>query len=330
MKIYASHFLNSFKNKEYACFFLYGKEPAQIEYHATQLIEYYIKLGFERQFYLVDNSSHFDWSQILQALSTFSLFSKSNLIELFIPHLKFNKEVYATLAKCVELAHLEARLIFRTHEIDSSLTKQAWWKALDDKGLIINHPQLNERNSFSWLKTYAVEHEISISDQALNYLQTQCLGNLIRARQHLDCMRLLPNHKNIDVDTLSSIIHNDSHYSVYEVCDQALSGHHLSISSISLLLENSALFPLIIWNLNKILSELYTLMTSPIEFEKLQIWANRKTLYYKANERLTINKVKNFIHLLFDAEKNFKQGEQRLAKENLNTVLIRLSQSSLF
>ena len=327
MRIYASQFSrNALGQTHYPAYLLFGKEPAHIQLNAEALIQHLTQQGFVREFVMVDNASQFDWAGLNAAIASPSLFEPQRLFDIFVPQFKTNKAMTQQFSKLAETDAPGTCWMLRTFEMTSSMQKTAWWREIERRGLVVQHPQLNATMFLNWLTEYAKRLALNLTRDALTFLRDHYQGNLIRAKQALDLLPLVFEKTQITAEMLSTQFKNERLFSVFELCDDALQGRvEPVVQGFNALNESPASLPLLVWSLSKTLNELQTLATNPHEFEQLGIWANRKAFYHQAKMRLPLPHLKQLIQLLFKADHALKTGENAQASQIILYVLLHLS-----
>ncbi|EBN0461045.1 DNA polymerase III subunit delta, partial [Salmonella enterica subsp. enterica serovar Dublin] len=118
---------------------LHGDEPLQLQEAADAIRAAARAAGHsERSVYTVQGA-HFDWSSVLAAGGSFSLFADKKLVEIRIPSGKPGKDGSAAIQQLAENAAQDdsTLTIITLPRLDAATKKGAWFGALDANGVTI-------------------------------------------------------------------------------------------------------------------------------------------------------------------------------------------------
>ncbi|OYY55113.1 MAG: DNA polymerase III subunit delta [Polynucleobacter sp. 24-46-87] len=283
-----------------------GDEPLLMIEAIDQLRAIAKKLGYtEREVLLQERG--FDWSQLLHAGQTMSLFGDKRWVELRIPTGKPGRDGAEALKQFS--AQIEAQSVgpdgpdtivcIILPRLDGKTKTSAWFTALDEAGMAIQLDSLDRGQLPQWiagrLKKQGQEVESGpTGHRALSFIAEQVEGNLIAAHQEIQKLGLLYPAGVLTEDQIRSAILKVARYNVFELTEAMLAG---DLSRLNRMLdglkgEGEALV-LILWSVTEELRILSKLKAASDAGESVQqlmranrIWGNKERLYPMALKRV--------------------------------------------
>lgn len=276
-----------------------GDEPLLMMEAMDQLRAAAKKMGFTEREVLVQERG-FDWSQLLGAGQTMSLFGDKRLIELRIPTGKpgrdgaealkqFSAQIEAQMARSDGPDAIVCIILPR---LDAKTKTSAWFTALDGAGMAIQLDSLDRSQLPQWiagrLKKQNQEVEAGPAGQrALGFIAEQVEGNLIAAHQEIQKLGLLHPAGVLTEEQIRSAILKVARYNVFELTEAMLAGDLPRLNRMldGLKGEGEALV-LILWSVTEELRILSKLKAASDAGESVQqlmranrIWGNKERLY---------------------------------------------------
>lgn len=203
-----------------ALWVIVGSEPLLALEAGDLLRESARKLGYtERTVFEYSASS--DWSGLLEAMSSISLFDDKKIVELrFLsagPGIKGAK----ILQEFTRLAPESDSVLSIVHltQIDYKTKQAAWFKHLTEKAQVINCDPIDRQHFPHWLKIRLEQQGQRIQPDALELLSEQTEGNLLAAQQELMKLSLLYPEQELSLRQVSDCVMNVSRYSVDDLLE---------------------------------------------------------------------------------------------------------------
>ena len=276
-----------------------GDEPLLMMEAMDQLRFTAKQLGYtEREVLLQERG--FDWSALMNAGQTMSLFGDKRWVELRIPTGKPGRDGAEALKQFA--AQLESQALgpdgpdtvvcIVLPKLDGKTKTSAWFSALDDAGMAIQIDSLDRSHLPHWiagrLKKQGQEVESGPEGQrSLEFIADQVEGNLIAAHQEIQKLGLLYPAGQLTEEQIRSAILKVARYNVFEVTEAMLAGDlgRLNRMLDGLKGEGEPLV-LILWSVTEELRILSKLKAASDAGESLQqlmranrIWGNKERLY---------------------------------------------------
>ena len=166
-------------------------------------------------------SSVSDWSGLIDAATSVSLFDDKKIIELrFLssgPGVKGAK-VLAQFAELVPQIDSTVTVIHLT-QTDYSTQKTTWFKNLAACGHVISCQPVSRAQYPAWIKERLRKQGQSMQEQALNFFAEQTEGNLMAAKQELMKLDLLYPGKELTLREVEDCVMNVSRYSIEDLLE---------------------------------------------------------------------------------------------------------------
>ena len=276
-----------------------GDEPLLMMEAMDQLRFTAKQLGYtEREVLLQERG--FDWSALMNAGQTMSLFGDKRWVELRIPTGKPGRDGAEALKQFA--AQIESQAVgpdgpdtvvcIVLPRLDGKTKTSAWFSALDDAGMAVQIDSLDRSHLPHWiagrLKKQDQEVESGPEGQrSLEFIADQVEGNLIAAHQEIQKLGLLYPAGQLTEEQIRSAILKVARYNVFEVTEAMLAGDlgRLNRMLDGLKGEGEPLV-LILWSVTEELRILSKLKAASDAGESLQqlmranrIWGNKERLY---------------------------------------------------
>ena len=175
---------------------IHGDEPLLAQEAGDAIRAAARAAGFvERKVYTV-SGAHFDWSAVLGAAQTMSLFASSQLIEIRIPSGKPGKEGSEALQRyCARLSD-DVLTLVQCPRLDYQQLKAAWFTSLDQAGLTVRVETLERKNLPAWLAQRLARQGQRVKageegQRTLAFFADRVEGNLLAAHQEMQKLALL-------------------------------------------------------------------------------------------------------------------------------------------
>ncbi|HHJ36283.1 MAG TPA: DNA polymerase III subunit delta [Gammaproteobacteria bacterium] len=267
----------------YPVYMVSGDEPLQ-QMESLDLIRSSLReQGFsERE--VLDVDAQFDWQRLLDEAASMSLFATRRIVELRLPSARPGKQGSKVLKEYLSRPPEDTVLIVNAGKIDGSAKKSAWYKAIDQSGLVVQcWPVQVEKLPF-WLKQRFMQHDMDVDDEVLSYISQHVEGNLLAADQEIEKLYLLLGPGKVGYEDVAQAISAQSRYSVFELVDMLLSGKTERVIRILAGLKAEGIVPVIInWALAKDIRLLATVAAdvSSAEFKlkRSGVWQSRIALF---------------------------------------------------
>lgn len=227
-------------------YFISGDETLLVEEAADAILAAARAAGYSERTVLYVESG-FSWHEILQEGAAMSLFAEKKIIDLRNPTGKFDKGPSEVLREyCANLPE-DNLLLIRAPRIDGRQKSAAWFKALDQAGVIIQIWPIGAHELPRWLGARLQRAGQKLEPEALTYLAERVEGNLLAAVQEVEKLRLAELPQPVTVEALAGVLEDAAHYDVFELLDAVYNGEGTRVSRMvrGLRAEGVALFAIL-------------------------------------------------------------------------------------
>ena len=194
---------------------LYGDEPLLVQEAADAVRQAARTQGYtERSMHTVAGA-HFDWSAVLAAGGSMSLFAERQILEIRIPSGKPGKDGTLTLLLLPRL--------------DAATKKSAWFGALENSGVMIQIDPIERQALPQWIAQRLQRQSQSVEpgqagQQCLQFFADRVEGNLLAAHQEIEKLGLLYPPGPLSQAQVESAVLNVARYDVFKLSEAVLSG----------------------------------------------------------------------------------------------------------
>jgi len=313
----ASHF--------YPLYVFSGDEPLLMMEAMDQLRSKARQLGYtEREVMLQERG--FDWSALLNAGQTMSLFGDRRWIELRIPTGKPGrdgadalKQFAAQVASQTNPDGPETIVCIVLPRLDMKTKSSTWFGSLDEAGMAIQIDSLDRSHLPHWIAGRLQKQGQTVQSglegqRALEFIAEQVEGNLIAAHQEIQKLGLLYPADELSEEQIRSAILKVARYNVFELSEAMLAGDLPRINRMldGLKGEGEPLV-LILWSVTEELRLLSKLKAASDAGESVQqllranrVWGNKERLYPAALKRVQATRLRQAIQVAAGLDRQSK------------------------
>ncbi|MBT8581098.1 DNA polymerase III subunit delta [Polynucleobacter paneuropaeus] len=283
------------------------------------------QLGYtEREVMLQERG--FDWSALLNAGQTMSLFGDRRWIELRIPTGKPGRDGADALKQfSVQIASQsnadgpETIFCIVLPRLDMKTKSSAWFSSLDEAGMAVQIDSLDRSHLPSWIAGRLQKQGQSIQSgpagqRALEFIAEQVEGNLIAAHQEIQKLGLLYPAGELSEEQVRSAILKVARYNVFELSEAMLAGDLPRVNRMldGLKGEGEPLV-LILWSITEELRLLSKLKMASDAGESVQqllrasrVWGNKERLYPAALKRVQSSRLRQAVQIAAGLDRQSK------------------------
>jgi DNA polymerase-3 subunit delta len=255
--------------------------------------------GFtERNVFTVERS--FDWSSLLGATQSMSLFGDRQLIELRIPSGKPGKEGADALKALAAAANPDVLVLVTLPRLDAATQKSAWFTALAESGVSLRIDPVERAQLPNWVAQRLAQQgqRVAPGDEgrrALQFIAERVEGNLLAAHQEIQKLGLLYPQGALTFEQVHDAVLNVARYDVFKLNEAMLAG---DIGRLSRMLDGlkgeGEAAVLVLWALTEELRTLLKIKRGAAAGKPLamllrenRVWGPRERLVGPALSRVT-------------------------------------------
>ena len=210
---------------------LHGDEALLVQEAADAIRAAARSQGFTERSVHVVSGAHFDWSEVLAAGGSMSLFADKQLLEIRIPTGKPGKEGSPMIQQLAQTAegNDSTLTLFILPRLDSATKKGAWFGALDQYGVTVQIDSLDRAQLPQWIaQRLKLQGQSVVAGQegqnCLQFFADRVEGNLLAAHQEIQKLGLLFPQGELTQVQVESAVLNVARYDVFKLSESVLSG----------------------------------------------------------------------------------------------------------
>jgi DNA polymerase III subunit delta len=171
----------------------------------------------------------FDWSALLGASQSMSLFGDRQLVELRIPTGKPGKEGAEALKTLADAANPDVLTLITLPRLDAATQKAGWFTALADAGIALKIDPVERAQLPNWIgqRLALQQQRVAPGDEgrrALQFMAERIEGNLLAAHQEIQKLGLLYPAGTLTFEQIHDAVLNVARYDVFKLNEAMLAG----------------------------------------------------------------------------------------------------------
>jgi DNA polymerase-3 subunit delta len=306
---------------------LYGDEPLQQQECADALRRAARAAGYTDRSVFTVAGAHFDWSEVLAAGGSLSLFADRQIVEIRIPSGKPGKDGSQALQQLAEAARGNdsvLTLVFLPR-LDSATQKGAWFGALDAHGITVRTDPIERQALPQWiaqrLLTQGQRVEAGeVGQRTLQFFADRVEGNLLAAHQEIQKLGLLFPEGELRFEQVEGAVLNVARYDPFKLAEAVLGGQMGRAQRMLDGLQAEGEAPVLVhWALADDVRTLHRIKQAmaegkplPMALRENRVWGAKEKLMERALPRLTSAQAATFVvdaHRVDGIVKGLKQPD---------------------
>ena len=281
---------------------LQGDEPL-LQQEAADAIRAAARLqGYTERSVFTVSGAHFDWSEVLAAGGSLSLFADKQILEVRIPSGKPGKEGSQALQQLAASAEGQdsTLTLITLPRLDAPTRKGAWFGALENFGVSLQIDPVERGALPAWIAQRLQLQGQSVlpgeeGQRTLQFFADRVEGNLLAAFQEIQKLGLLYPPGHISQAQVEASVVNVARYDVFKLSESVLSGQVARVQRMldGLQAEGEAAV-LVHYTLAEDIRALKRVKDAmaagkplPMALREQRIWGTRERLFERVLPRLT-------------------------------------------
>ena len=210
---------------------LHGDEPLLQQEAADAIRAAARAQGYTERTVHTVQGAHFDWSEVLAAGGSLSLFADKQIVELHIPSGKPGKEGSGALQQLVAQAqdNDSTLTLVLLPRLDFATRKSAWFAALENGGVSIALETIERAALPQWIaqRLQLQGQRVAAGEEGqrtLQFFTDRVEGNLLAAHQEIQKLALLYPAGELSQAQVESAVLNVARYDVFKLSEAVLGG----------------------------------------------------------------------------------------------------------
>ena len=323
---FAAQLAQAQKNGPEPLYIITGDEPLLVIELQDQLRAMVMAHGHtERE--IVMHEKGFDWSALMNAGQTMSLFGDKRYVELKIPTGKPGRDGADAIKQfCNQILEqkknqdpVDTVTCILLPKLDGATQKSAWFTALDQTGVAVRVDSIDRSLLPQWIAARLKKNQQQVEageagQRALQFMVNQVEGNLIAAHQEIQKLALLYPAGTLTEDNIRESVLNVARYDVFQLTEALLAGDLARYNRmIDGLKGEGEPIVLIAWTvteevrlLNRLRHEMNQGQNLGMLMKINRIWGNREKLIPQALQRLNQDRLEKATQVTAALDKQSK------------------------
>ena len=215
---------------------LHGDEPLLVQEAADAIRAAARVQGFTERTSHTVAGAHFDWSEVLAAGGSLSLFADKQIVEVRIPSGKPGKDGSIALQQLATSAQgNDATLtLVILPRLDKATRTGAWFMALDSFGVTLQFDPVERQMLPQWIAQRLQQQgqRVAAGDvgqRTLQFFADRVEGNLLAAHQEIQKLALLYPPGELVQEQVEAAVLNVARYDVFKLSEAVLGGQPLRV-----------------------------------------------------------------------------------------------------
>ena len=281
---------------------LHGDEPLQLQEAADAIRATARAAGHTERSVHTVQGAHFDWSHVLAAGGSLSLFADKQLVEIRIPSGKPGKDGSAALQQLAEQAagNDSTLTLITLPRLDAQTKKGAWFAALDANGATVAVEPIERHALPVWIAQRLAQQQQRVASgeegqRTLQFFADRVEGNLLAAHQEIQKLGLLYPPGELVLAQVEQAVLNVARYDVFKLSEAVLSGNLARVlRMMDGLQAEGAAEVLVHWSLAEDIRNLKRAKDAmaagqplPMVLRQLRVWGPKEKLFERTLPRLS-------------------------------------------
>lgn len=323
MKIQPARIEETLKKNHHRLIWLSGDEPLQMQEAADLVRRHARQQGIEER-EVHDITGQFQWKKLLESTASLSLFGGNKLLEVRLGSSKPGKEGGEVIQQlCRQSERSSDLLLFTSNKLDTSQSRSAWYKTVEEKGLVVQIWPVETSRLPSWISERSRAQGLALDPEATSLLAEKVEGNLLAAAQEIEKLKLFVQPGEVlDAQRLLSLIEDASRFSLFDLADACLAGQaERAIRILRGLQAEGTEAPLLLWAISREIRQTATLLhrlNEGLPFDslcqQLRIWDKRRPFYKQASQRISLQQAHQLLQLAQRCDQAIKGSGEPVAE----------------
>ena len=290
---------------------LHGDEPLLIQECADTLRATARSLGYTERTSHTVSGAHFDWSEVLAAGGSLSLFADKQILEVRIPSGKPGKDGSVAIQQLAEQARGSdtTLTLIMLPRLDRATRTGGWFAALDGLGVTIQVEPVERHALPQWIaqRLSAQNQRVAAGEagqRTLQFFADRVEGNLLAAHQEIQKLALLYPQGELAFAQVESAVLNVARYDVFKLSEAVLAGQALRVQRMldGLQAEGEAEV-LVHYALSEDIRALKRVKDAmnqgrplPMALREQRVWGTKERLFERVLPRLSDSTLANLLH----------------------------------
>ena len=247
--------------------------------------------------------AHFDWSAVLAAGGSLSLFADRQLVEIRIPSGKPGKEGSAALQQIAanSAGQDDTLTLVLLPRLDAATQKSAWFGALDANGVTVRIDPVERAQLPGWIAQRLQQQGQRVAageegQRTLAFIADRVEGNLLAAHQEIQKLGLLYPQGELSFEQVEGAVLNVARYDPFKLAEAVLDGQPARVQRMLDGLQAEGEAPVLVhWALADDIRALHRVKRAvaegrplPMVLREQRVWGAKEKRFERVLPRLSL------------------------------------------
>ncbi len=290
---------------------LHGDEPLLVQEAADAIRAAARANGYSERTSHMVAGAHFDWSEVLAAGGSLSLFSDKQIVEIRIPSGKPGKDGSAAIQQLCEQSRGNDDLLtlVMLPRLDKATRSGAWFGALERCGMTVALEPVERAALAPWLAQRLAQQDQRVKpgvegQRSLQFFADRVEGNLLAAHQEIQKLALLFPPGELAFEDIERAVLNVARYDVFKLSEAVLAGQRLRVQRMLDGLQAEGEAPVLVhYSLAEDIRALKRVRDAmdagrplPVALREQRVWGVRERLFERVLPRLDGPRLAALLH----------------------------------
>ncbi|MFM9424087.1 DNA polymerase-3 subunit delta [Variovorax sp. GrIS 2.14] len=232
MQLSAAQLAGHLKQALRPLYTVHGDEPLLAQEAADAIRATAREQGYTERSSYTASGAHFDWSAVLAAGGSLSLFADKQIVEIRVPSGKPGKDGSAALQQIAEAArgNDSTLTLVLLPKLDKATRTGAWFSALENHGVSLQVDPVERGALPQWIAQRLATQSQRVKageegQRTLQFFADRVEGNLLAAHQEIQKLALLYPAGELSWEQVEGAVNNVARYDVFKLSEAVLAGH---------------------------------------------------------------------------------------------------------
>ena len=286
-----------------ALYTLHGDDPLLVQEAADAIRAAARAQGHNERSVFTVAGAHFDWSAVLAAGGSLSLFADRQLVEIRIPSGKPGKEGSAALQQIAASAsgQDDTLTLVLLPRLDAATQKSAWFGALDANGVTVRVDPVERAQLPGWIaqRLQLQGQRVAAGEEGqrtLAFMADRVEGNLLAAHQEIQKLGLLYPAGELGFEQVEGAVLNVARYDPFKLAEAVLDGQPARVQRMLDGLQAEGEAPVLVhWALaddiralNRVKRAVADGRPLPMVLREQRVWGTKEKRFERVLPRLSV------------------------------------------
>ncbi len=290
---------------------LHGDEPLLVQEAADAIRAVARQQGYTERSVHTVAGAHFDWSPVLAAGGSLSLFADRQIVEIRIPSGKPGKEGSVALQQVAEQAqgNDSTLTLVLLPRLDRMTMQGAWFGALESFGVTVKVDPVERAQLPQWIAARLARQGQRVmggeeGQRTLQFFADRVEGNLLAAHQELQKLALLYPQGELGFDQVEAAVLDVARYDVFKLSDAVLAGQSVRVQRMLDGLQAEGVAEVLVhYTLSEDIRALRRVREAldagrplPMALREQRVWGQKERLFERVLPRLSASVLDELLH----------------------------------